>query len=147
MWPMSPPTTMSTPFIEIPQRAAALPSITSRPPCAVAPADWEALPFDVDRAGHHVLGDADARVADDRDLGLLVHSGGVVADVAVDGDRDRCVEADRDVVCAMRVRDDDAPDGPGACSAAFSSRTGVVARSKFAPPMSARAKSCHRLHA
>jgi hypothetical protein len=45
MWPMSPPTTMSTPFIEIPQRAAALPSMTSSPPWAVAPADCEALPL------------------------------------------------------------------------------------------------------
>ena len=45
MCPTSPPTTMSTPFIEIPHRAAALPSITSSPPCAVAPADCDALPF------------------------------------------------------------------------------------------------------
>jgi hypothetical protein len=45
MWPMSPPTTMSTPFIEMPQRAAASPSMTSRPPCAVAPADCDALPL------------------------------------------------------------------------------------------------------
>ncbi len=44
MCPMSPPTTMSMPFIEMPQRAAALPSMTSRPPCPVAPADWEASP-------------------------------------------------------------------------------------------------------
>ena len=35
---------MSTPFIEIPQRAAASPCTTSRPPCAVAPADWLTLP-------------------------------------------------------------------------------------------------------
>jgi hypothetical protein len=35
---------MSTPFIEMPQRAAALPRITSRPPRPVAPADCEALP-------------------------------------------------------------------------------------------------------
>ena len=35
---------MSTPFIEIPQRAAASPWTTSRPPCAVAPADWLTLP-------------------------------------------------------------------------------------------------------
>jgi hypothetical protein len=42
--PMSPPTTMSTPFIEIPHRIDAEPSITSSPPCAVAPADCEALP-------------------------------------------------------------------------------------------------------
>ena len=36
---------MSTPFIEIPQRAAASPSTTSSPPWAVAPADCDALPF------------------------------------------------------------------------------------------------------
>ena len=45
MCPTLPPTTMSTPFIEMPQRAAALPSMTSRPPCAVAPADCEASPL------------------------------------------------------------------------------------------------------
>ena len=45
MWPMLPPTTISTPFMEMPQRAPASPSITSRPPWAVAPAAWEALPL------------------------------------------------------------------------------------------------------
>ena len=35
---------MSTPFIEIPQRAAASPWTTRSPPCAVAPADWLTLP-------------------------------------------------------------------------------------------------------
>ncbi|WP_338715510.1 hypothetical protein [Streptomyces acidiscabies] len=35
---------MSTPFMEIPHRAAASPSMTSNPPCAVAPADCEAFP-------------------------------------------------------------------------------------------------------
>ena len=35
---------MSTPFIEIPQRADALPRITTRPPRPVAPADCEAFP-------------------------------------------------------------------------------------------------------
>ena len=44
MWPTEPPTTMSIPFIEIPQRAEVLPSMTSRPPCPVAPADWLASP-------------------------------------------------------------------------------------------------------
>ena len=38
MWPTEPFTTMSMPFIEMPQRAEALPSITSRPPQPVAPA-------------------------------------------------------------------------------------------------------------
>ena len=44
MWPIEPPTTMSIPFIEMPQRAEVLPSITRRPPCPVAPADWDASP-------------------------------------------------------------------------------------------------------
>ena len=44
MWPTSPCTTMSMPFIEMPQRLDALPLITSNPPWAVAPADCEASP-------------------------------------------------------------------------------------------------------
>ncbi len=43
-WPTEPWTTISTPFIEIPQRAEALPRITSSPPRPVAPADWLASP-------------------------------------------------------------------------------------------------------
>ena len=43
--PMSPPTTMSMPFIEMPHRIEALPSITSSPPCPVAPADCDASPW------------------------------------------------------------------------------------------------------
>ena len=35
---------MSTPFIEMPQRAEALPLITSSPPRPEAPADWLASP-------------------------------------------------------------------------------------------------------
>ena len=45
MCPTEPFTTMSMPFIEMPQRAEALPSMTSRPPQPVAPADCEASPF------------------------------------------------------------------------------------------------------
>ena len=36
---------MSTPFLEMPHLAAALPSMTSSPPWAVAPADCDALPL------------------------------------------------------------------------------------------------------
>ena len=39
---IEPRTTMSTPFIEIPQRAEASPSTTSRPPRPVAPAEARA---------------------------------------------------------------------------------------------------------
>ena len=44
MCPTEPFTTMSMPFIEMPQRADALPSITSSPPQPVAPAACEASP-------------------------------------------------------------------------------------------------------
>ena len=44
MCPIEPPTTMSIPFIEMPQRGPASPSITSSPPCPDAPAHCEALP-------------------------------------------------------------------------------------------------------
>ena len=44
MWPTLPCTTMSMPFIEMPQREDALPLITSNPPCPVAPAYWLASP-------------------------------------------------------------------------------------------------------
>jgi hypothetical protein len=45
MWPILPCTTISMPFIEMPQRDEALPSMTSRPPLPVAPAYWLASPF------------------------------------------------------------------------------------------------------
>ena len=44
MWPTEPRTTMSAPFIEMPQREEASPSITSSPPRAEAPAHCEQLP-------------------------------------------------------------------------------------------------------
>ena len=43
--PTLPPTTMSQPFIEMPQRDEAFPSITTRPPCPLAAAHSEALPL------------------------------------------------------------------------------------------------------
>ena len=42
--PTEPCTTMSMPFIEMPQREEALPSMRSNPPRPVAPADWLASP-------------------------------------------------------------------------------------------------------
>ena len=41
---MLPCTTISMPFIEMPQRDEALPLITKSPPCPVAPAYWLASP-------------------------------------------------------------------------------------------------------
>ena len=73
---------MSTPFIEIPQRAEALPLITSSPPRPEAPADWLASPLDDHRPGHDVLGHAGASSCPRPDRGELVHPGAVVAHVA-----------------------------------------------------------------
>jgi len=56
-------------------------------------------------AAHHVLGDPGARIAVDRDLGLLVHARGVVTDMAFDGHLHRRVDADRDVVRAVGMGD------------------------------------------
>ena len=44
MCPTEPATTMSIPFIEIPQRAEASPRTTRSPPRPVAPADWLTFP-------------------------------------------------------------------------------------------------------
>ena len=102
-WPIEPWTTMSTPFIEIPQRAEALPLIDQQPPRPVAPADWLASPSTTTVAGHDVLGHAGPAVALDADGGELVHPGAVVADVPVDLDLGVGVEADGDRVRAVGV--------------------------------------------
>src|SRR4051794_8208417 len=83
--------------------------------------------LDDDRAGHDVLGDADTRVAVHADRRLLVHAGAVIADVAVDLDRDRRVEPDRERVRSARV--DDAPVGRLRLGAA---REGVEPRVELA---------------
>ena len=57
MCPTEPRTTMSTPFIEIPQRDDASPWTTSSPPRPVAPADWLDVAVDDHEPGHHVLGE------------------------------------------------------------------------------------------
>ena len=109
MWPILPCTTMSMPFIEMPQREEALPSMSNSPPRPVAPAYWLASPFDMDDARHHVLGDADAGVAVDEHGGVLVHAGAVIADRPVDLDGDRRVDADGDGVVARGIVDDPVP--------------------------------------
>ena len=70
---------MSMPFIEMPQRAEALPSMRNTPPRPVAPADG-GVARHMHEAGHHVLGDADPRIAVDQHGGELVHPGAVIAD-------------------------------------------------------------------
>jgi hypothetical protein len=100
MWPMLPPTTMSMPFMEIPQRAPASPSITNKPPRAVAPAAWEALPLT--RTEPDIMfGATDADIAVHGDAGFLVHARAVVAGVAPDIDGHGFVDADGQVVSAV----------------------------------------------
>ena len=100
---------MSTPFIEMPQRAAASPCTTSSPPWAVAPADWLTLPStttdpDIMFSAIPVLG-----VAADTHRRMLVHPGAVVPDVPVDLDVELRVETAGDGVGPARVDDPPAP--------------------------------------
>ena len=104
MWPTEPWTTMSTPFIEIPQRAAALPRITSEPAAAGRARRLRRVAVHDHRAGHDVLGAAHAHVAVHADGGLLVHAGAVVARVALDLDLDRSVDPHGERVRAARVQ-------------------------------------------
>src|SRR5262249_55396310 len=65
-----------------------------------------AAAVDDHRAGHHVLGHANATVAVHADRRLLVHAGAVVTDVTVDLDLVGRVEPDRDGVPSARVAHD-----------------------------------------
>jgi hypothetical protein len=58
MCPILPCTTMSIPFIEMPQRELALPLMTSSPPWPVAPGILAGVALHDDGARHHVLGHA-----------------------------------------------------------------------------------------
>ena len=104
MWPTEPCTTMSTPFIEMPQRAAALPRITSRPPRPVAPADCDALPSTITVPDMMFSATPTPGVAVHAHGRLLVHAGAVVARVALDLDLDGRVDPDRERVRAARVQ-------------------------------------------
>ncbi len=101
-------TTISMPFIEMPQRAEALPSITSRPPRPVAPRRLAGIAFDPHFPRHHVLGDAGAGIAMHDHLAQLVHPGAVISDRSVDLDGDGMIQARGDGVFAAGV--DHTPD-------------------------------------
>ena len=105
MCPTEPCTTMSTPFIEMPQRAEASPRITSRPPRPVAPADWLALPSTTTVPDMMFSATPDPGVAVHAHGGVLVHAGAVVAGVALDLDLDRRVDPGRERVRPARVGD------------------------------------------
>ncbi len=102
--------------------------------------------FDPDGAAHHVLGDAGARVAVDRDMGLLIHARGVVADVARDAHPYRRVQADRDVVCAVGVGDERSHPRGRVRAARYSPRAAGWLPGRTVAD-GARTKSSHRFHA
>ena len=86
MCPTEPLTTISMPRAEMPQRLEALPSITSKPPQPVAPAEAEASPLTCTRPDIMFSATADAGRAVDDDISTLVHAGTVIADIAVNLD-------------------------------------------------------------
>ena len=127
IWPTEPPTTMSTPFIEMPQRALASPSMTTQPAASRGGRRLRGVAAHPHAPAHDVLGDAGAGMAVDRDSRRRVHAGAVIADMAVDLDVDRRGEPDRDRVRAVRVH---APataarwcPGASRCRRSFRSRT------------------------
>ena len=105
IWPILPLTTISMPFIEMPHRDEALPSITSRPPLPVAPAYWLASPFTMTSPDIMFSATPGSGRTVHRDPGLPVHAGAVIADVALHGDLGRSVHADRDRVRPPGIED------------------------------------------
>ena len=101
--PTLPATTMSMPFIEMPQRNEASPSITSKPPCPDAPAATDAKPFTCTRPDIMFSATRGSGIAVHGYARLLVHSGRVISGVTFDFDVDRRVDAHRDAVRAVRV--------------------------------------------
>ena len=58
MWPTMPPTTMSTPFIEMPQRERGIALDHQKAAVAPGAGGLRGVAVDPDRARHDVLGDA-----------------------------------------------------------------------------------------
>ena len=61
----------------------------------------------VHATGHHVLGQARSGIAVHRDMRVLVHTGAVIADMAVDGDAHVAVEPARKRMRTARVADEE----------------------------------------
>src|SRR5262249_41253028 len=64
---------------------------------------------DMDKAAHHVLGDASACAAADQYGGELIHAGAVIADRPVDLDRDGDIETGGNCVPPCGMADDPMP--------------------------------------
>ena len=122
MWPIEPFTTMSMPFIEMPQRADGV-AVDDEQAAAAGRAGATAWrrPSRA-RARHHVLGDARPGIAVDHDVGAACSCRRSSSRRALDLDADRRVEPAGDGVRARRglsdvpVRSRWCP-APGACSA------------------------------
>ena len=66
---------------------------------------WPILPFNDDFARHHVLCNARTHRTVDRDVAAIVHPGAVVADRALDLDRQRRSYSDGHGVMSARIED------------------------------------------
>ena len=119
---------MSTPFIEMPQRAEASPRIddAARRGRWRRPTGWRS-PSTTTVPDMMFSATPTPALPCTRTVALLVHAGAVVAGVALDLDLDRRVDARGERVRAARVEHAPAarPVVAAACSAAFSSRSGV----------------------
>ena len=109
MWPMLPCTTMSMPFIEMPQRLEALPLMTSKPAAPGRAGILAGIAVDDDRARHHVLGHARPGRALDADRRLLVHARAVIAGRPAHRDVHRRIHPGGNRMGALGV--DDLPGG------------------------------------
>ena len=108
MWPTEPPTTISTPFIEMPHRELAAPSSSTATPVPGGAHRLRGVSPGAGDARHDVFGEPGADVAVDGDRRLHVHAGTVVADVALDFDIQGLRQADGQGVGT--ILDDDATE-------------------------------------
>ena len=105
MWPIEPPTTMSMPFIEMPQRDDGIALDDEQPAMAGGARRLAGIARDPDQPDIMFSATPTPALPWIDDLGLLVHAGAIVADMPVDLDRDRRIEADGDRVLPVRIED------------------------------------------
>ena len=93
----------------MPQRDEASPFDHQQPAIAGGARRFGRIALDPHDARHHVLGNADPGMAMDDDLGFLVHAAAIEADMALDLDGERPVEAAGDGMLAHRIVDQPMP--------------------------------------
>ena len=129
--PTLPPTTMSPPLSEMPQRKDASPSTIEQTAMRRRAGGRRCEPLDVDAARHHVLGRARARVAVHGDRGVFVHARHVVAHVPVNVDIEIGIESAGDGMRAVGISARESatrPPRPRACAGTDSDRAAHLVR-------------------